>query len=85
MDEYNALVVDVKSRMRRDAVRRVARVPVSLNELEINESYSARDCGGPGSHVIFRRVTRGRESILAEEAFRDGGSMVDQKCGNLSL
>ncbi|GKB06432.1 hypothetical protein Tco_0834665, partial [Tanacetum coccineum] len=45
MDEYNALVADVKSRMRRDAVRRVARVPVSLNELEINGNERAYDMG----------------------------------------
>ncbi|GJQ97059.1 cysteine proteinase superfamily protein [Tanacetum coccineum] len=45
MDEYNALVADVKSRMRRDAVRRVARVPVSLNELEINGNERAYDTG----------------------------------------
>ncbi|GJZ12416.1 hypothetical protein Tco_0547646, partial [Tanacetum coccineum] len=43
MDEYNALVADVKSRMRRDAVRRVTRVPVSLNELEINGNERAYD------------------------------------------
>ncbi|GJV94577.1 hypothetical protein Tco_1546154 [Tanacetum coccineum] len=42
MDEYNALVADV---MRRDAVRRVARVPVSLNELEINGNERAYDTG----------------------------------------
>ncbi|GJW19100.1 hypothetical protein Tco_0026536 [Tanacetum coccineum] len=43
MDEYNALVADVKSRMR--AVKRVARVPVSLNELEINGNERAYDTG----------------------------------------
>ncbi|GKD76417.1 hypothetical protein Tco_1339038, partial [Tanacetum coccineum] len=45
MDEYNALVADVKSRMRRDTMRRVARVPVSLNELEINGNERAYDTG----------------------------------------
>ncbi|GJR44814.1 hypothetical protein Tco_1312917 [Tanacetum coccineum] len=45
MDEYNALVADVKSKMHQDAVRRVARVPVSLNELEINGNERAYGTG----------------------------------------
>ncbi|GJU71742.1 hypothetical protein Tco_1263147 [Tanacetum coccineum] len=45
MQEYNALVADVKSRMRRDDVRRVARNPVTWDELEVNGNERAYDTG----------------------------------------
>ncbi|GJV94576.1 hypothetical protein Tco_1546153 [Tanacetum coccineum] len=73
MDEYNTLVADVKSRMRRDAVRRVARVPVSLNELEINDHARKGLRGTRDCMLSFMRAHphRYKHPNMSLDAFRE--------------